>query len=107
MGHLLFHFILPALGALLFARSEGGAIFSWGRQKTIAFWQMSATIAIDIDHLLADPIYDPERCSIGFHPLHQEWLVVPYLLLVFYKPARWFGWGLLIHFGLDFFDCRF
>ena len=25
---------------------------------------------VDLDHLLAEPVYDAARCSIGFHPLH-------------------------------------
>ena len=31
---------------------------------------------IDLDHLLADPVYAPDRCSIGFHPLHTAPAVV-------------------------------
>ena len=29
------------------------------------------TMMVDLDHLIADPIFDPQRC-IGFHPLHSE-----------------------------------
>ena len=36
---------------------------------------------VDLDHLLADPIYDPERCSIGFHPLHSIPAIVVYALM--------------------------
>ena len=31
-------------------------------------WQALSAMIIDIDHLLADPILDPNRCSVGFHP---------------------------------------
>ena len=30
-------------------------------------WQALSAMIIDIDHLLADPILDPNRCSVGFH----------------------------------------
>jgi hypothetical protein len=40
---------------------------------------MALTIIVDLDHLLADPIYDPNRCSIGFHPLHSYPAIVIYL----------------------------
>ena len=27
---------------------------------------MALTVAVDFDHLLADPIFDPNRCGLGF-----------------------------------------
>jgi len=39
---------------------------------------MVATILVDLDHLLATPIFDPERCSIGFHPLHSIVAIILY-----------------------------
>jgi hypothetical protein len=36
---------------------------------------------VDVDHLLADPIYDPNRCSIGFYPLHTTPAIVIYAAL--------------------------
>jgi len=60
---------------------------------------------VDFDHLLATPIYDPNRCSIGFHPLHQPWFIVLYAVLCFFKKARWVGVGLIIHMVLDALDC--
>ena len=35
-----------------------------------AYTVMISTMLVDLDHLLANPVYDPQRCSIGFHPLH-------------------------------------
>ena len=32
--------------------------------------------------LVADPLYDPNRCSIGFHPLHTAPAVALYVLCV-------------------------
>jgi len=66
---------------------------------------MSATILVDIDHLLADPIYDPLRCSIGFHPLHTTIPIIIYFLLALSKKFRLIGLGLVIHMSLDAIDC--
>ena len=41
---------------------------------------MMLTMLVDLDHLLANPIYDPNRCSIGFHPLH-SYLAIAAILL--------------------------
>ncbi len=66
---------------------------------------MIATMLVDVDHLLAIPIYDPNRCSIGFHPLHTVPAIVVYAALTLPKPTRLIGIGLLIHMALDAFDC--
>ena len=68
---------------------------------------MVATMLIDLDHLLADPIFDPERCSIGFHPLHTYWAGVGYLALLL-VPRWWcraIGAGCLWHLVTDALDC--
>ena len=62
---------------------------------------------IDIDHLLANPIYDPARCSINFHPLH-SWYMMPLWaigLFVKNKFVRYFCLSVLLHLLLDWFDC--
>ena len=66
-----------------------------------------STMLVDLDHLLANPIYDPTRCSIGFHPLHTEIPIFIYLLLSFFPKTRLIGLGLLIHMALDSIDCQF
>ena len=33
-----------------------------------AYIIMLLTMLVDLDHLLANPIFDPNRCSINFHP---------------------------------------
>lgn len=93
--HLVLHALLPALIAWLFF----GKRFFW------AFSLLSAGWLIDIDHLLATPVYAPSRCSLGFHPLHTLPAVVFYAALVFAKPLRLLGVGLLIHIALDGIDC--
>ena len=66
---------------------------------------MSATMLVDLDHLLANPIYDPNRCSIGFHPLHTTFPVIVYVLLTLFSKTRLLGLGLVIHMALDYIDC--
>lgn len=60
---------------------------------------------VDVDHLLANPVYDPNRCSIGFHPLHELIPIVIYFFICFVKPLHYIGIGLLIHMLLDSIDC--
>lgn len=66
---------------------------------------MMATMAVDLDHLLAVPIYDPNRCSIGFHPLHSYYAIGVYVLLLFFPKTRLVGIGLVIHMILDYLVC--
>jgi hypothetical protein len=94
-AHLLFHFIVPCVVALLFFRNRWRA----------ALLIMCATMLIDLDHLLANPIYDPNRCSIGFHPLHRWPAVIVYAALAVPAKTRLIGIGLLIHIALDALDC--
>lgn len=70
---------------------------------------MIGTMAVDLDHLLADPIFDPERCSIGFHVLHSHAAIGVYvlMLLIPVKTIRIIAVGLLFHMLTDFTDCNF
>ncbi|NGP89713.1 DUF6122 family protein [Fodinibius halophilus] len=112
MIHIALHFIVPPLVALTFFHSR------W-RNATVI---MIATMLVDADHLLADPIYDSIRCSIGFHPLHTIPAIVIYaflfiLPLIMRRKADGQDWhptarvlhliglGLLIHMALDWIDC--
>ena len=97
MSHIAFHFILPAILIAFFYRS------TWKRSYLL----IMSTMLVDLDHLLATPIYDPTRCSMGFHPLHTEIPIVIYALLTFYPKSRLIGLGLLIHMALDSIDCQF
>jgi len=94
--HILLHFLTPALVATTFFRSN------WKH----AYLLMLATLAVDLDHLLANPIYDPNRCSIGFHPLHQPGFIVLYLALCLFPKTRIIGIGLVLHMALDSIDCQ-
>lgn len=68
---------------------------------------MLAGLLIDLDHLLANPIFDSNRCSIGFHPLHSNLAIGIYILLLFPKKTRLIGLGLIIHILADTIDCSF
>ena len=60
---------------------------------------------IDIDHLLATPIFSPNRCSINFHPLHSYYAIAVYIVLLMPKKTRIIGLGLVIHIIADTIDC--
>ncbi len=95
MLHLALHFIVPLLIAFLFFKEH------W----KFSYLVMIATMLVDLDHLLANPIYDPNRCSIGFHPLHQYWLIALYLPMSLFLKTRSLGVGLITHMVLDALDC--
>ena len=92
---MLLHLIAPAAVAR-FAFAD-----RWQRTWLI----MVATMVVDLDHLLADPIYDPNRCGIGYHPLHSLPAIAVYMLLTALAPTRIVGLGLVIHMALDALDC--
>ncbi len=72
----------------------------------IAYLVMMLTMLVDLDHLLANPIYDAGRCSIGFHPLHGFIPIAVYASLCFHPKTRYVGIGLMIHMVLDSIDCQ-
>ncbi len=63
------------------------------------------TMLVDVDHLLAVPIYDANRCSIGFHPLHSYYAILIYIIACLHPLTRLVGIGLCIHMALDLIDC--
>ena len=95
MAHLALHFTVPLLVAFLFFREN----------LKLSYLAMILTMLVDLDHLLASPIYDANRCSIGFHPLHQYWFIAIYLVMSFFSKTRLIGVGLIIHMSLDALDC--
>ncbi len=68
---------------------------------------MVSTILIDMDHLLANPIFDPNRCSIGFHPLHTIWALIVYFLMLLIPSWKWrsVAIGCILHLLTDAIDC--
>jgi len=94
--HIALHFLVPAVVTVLFFRKR------W----RFAYAVMAATMLVDLDHLLANPVYDPGRCSIGFHPLHGLLPILFYILLCFNGKTQFLGIGLVIHMALDAIDCQ-
>jgi len=94
--HISLHFLIPAIVVGLFYR----------RDWKFVYLVMISTMLVDIDHLIADPVYDPGRCSIGFHPLHGFLPIALYLSICFIPKLRYVGIGLVIHMVLDSVDCQ-
>ena len=96
--HYFLHFGFPVIIAYLFFKNN------W---KKIALLLL-ATMLVDVDHLLASPIFDPNRCSFGFHIFHSYYAIGLYIILLFLKrPYNIIGLGLLLHMLTDFIDCLF
>ncbi len=76
------------------------------KQWRVVYPVMMATMLVDVDHLLASPIYDIGRCSIGFHLLHGLLPISIYCLLCVFSKTRYVGVGLIIHMILDSIDCQ-
>jgi len=93
--HYGIHFIGPLLVALIFFKPQ------WKKALVI----LLLGYLIDLDHLLADPIFDPNRCSINFHPLHSYYAIAAYTIMLVPKKTRLFAIGLLIHILADISDC--
>ncbi len=91
------HILIPIVVALIWYRTN------W----KMAFLIMLSVMLIDVDHLLATPVFDPNRCSINFHPLHSYYASIVYVLLLFPKKTRLIGLGLVIHILADILDCSF
>ncbi|MDT0689169.1 DUF6122 family protein [Salegentibacter sp. F188] len=73
-----------------------------------AYLILLATMLVDLDHLVATPIFDPDRCGIGYHPLHSEMAIIVYLfgsIIVKHRILRLIFIGLLFHMLTDFIDC--
>ena len=94
--HYSLHFFLPLIIAILFFKKE------WKKVYII----MLLTMIVDLDHLLANPIYQADRCSINFHPLHSYYAIALYFIMSFFrKPFNIIGIGLVLHMIADFTDC--
>ena len=93
--HLAFHIALPGVISR----------FAFKKDWWKAWLIMVMTMVVDMDHILANPVYDPNRCSIGFHPLHSYAALGAYVLMMLVPKLRWVAAGLLIHMGIDMGDC--
>ena len=95
MFHIALHLLIPLFIAIWF----------FPENRWIVLSILLLTMLVDLDHLFANPVYDPARCSIGFHPLHGFIPIGCYGLLLLHKKTMLVGMGLLIHMLLDLLDC--
>lgn len=94
--HYGLHFVAPVIIAWIFFREHF-------KKATIL---MLATMLVDLDHFFAWPnVFVPDRCGIGFHPLHSYWAIVGYALMTLHPRTRIVGIGLLLHMFADLQDC--
>ena len=96
MMHIALHFIVPGIVAGWFFR----------RNWKLVYLILVSTMLVDMDHFLANPVYDMARCSIGFHPLHGFLPILLYVSFCFISKLRYIGIGLVLHMVLDSFDCQ-
>ncbi|TLP80578.1 DUF6122 family protein [Maribacter sp. ACAM166] len=97
LAHYGIHFIVPILITFYFYKDN---------RVWVAIILLSG-ILIDVDHILANPMFDPNRCSINFHPLHNYWAIALYIVLFSIKKTRVFGLAFLLHILADIVDCLF
>lgn len=95
--HYGLHIVFPGIIAYVFFRRY----WKW------SWLLMILTMLIDLDHLLAIPIFDSNRCSINYHPLHTYFAGILYLVLLFFIKTRIIGVGLFFHLITDAIDCLF
>lgn len=94
--HYFLHLGFPLIIALLFFRKD------WKKVYLIFL----ATMLVDLDHLFANPIFQANRCSIHFHPLHSYYAIGVYVLMLFFKkPFNFIALGLVLHMLTDLTDC--
>ncbi len=112
--HYGLHFLAPGLLAWVFFRDR------WKK----AWGIMVLTMLVDIDHVFAcrsfledaglsgifhilecPELFVPNRCSIGFHPLHSWVAIGAYVLMLAIPMLRIVATGLLFHMLTDFQDC--
>jgi len=96
--HGLHFLIFPGLVAFIASKY-------FNQNCKYVFGIMLLTMLVDLDHLFASPIFDPDRCSVGFHFLHSYYMIAIYGVLLFFKKTRIIAIGLLLHMLTDFQDC--
>jgi len=89
------HFLLPGAIAFYFFKEN----WKW------VWLILVLTMLVDLDHLFATPIFDPNRCSINNHPLHSYYAIFIYFLMLLLPKTRIIAIGLLFHMLTDYLDC--
>lgn len=97
--HYFLHLIFPGFLAYFF----------WRKTWRYAYLILVATMLVDLDHIFADPLFDPNRNSIGYHPLHTYPMIALYCLGTIFLKGKWkiVATGLLFHMFTDFQDFYF
>ena len=73
--HYFLHFGFPFIIAFIFFRKD------WKKVSLI----LIATMLVDLDHLVATPMFQANRCSIGFHIFHSYYAMAVYVVLLFLR----------------------
>ena len=98
--HYFLHFIFIGVIAYWYDQEN------WKRNYLI----LLGTMLVDIDHVFAEPLFDPNGCGINYHPLHTYYAIAIYILgsiLVTHKTIRLIFIGLFFHMITDTIDCLF
>ena len=96
--HYGFHFFAIAIIAYFYDKKN------WKKYWLI----LLATMLIDVDHLWATPIFEPNRCSINFHFLHTYYAWIIYVLgaiFIRHRLVKLIFIGLSFHLFTDAIDC--
>ncbi|MDX1829120.1 MAG: DUF6122 family protein [Lutibacter sp.] len=93
--HYGMHFLVPGIIAYIFFKPH------WKKVWIIFL----LTMLVDVDHIFATPMFDSNRCSINFHPLHTYYAIFIYFLLLIPKKTRIVAIALLFHMLTDALDC--
>lgn len=96
--HYFLHFGFIGVIAFVFFRDD------WKKVYLIIL----ATMLVDLDHLIADPIFQSNRISVGYHFLHTHYAIIVYIGMLFLpRPYNIIGVGLVFHMVTDFIDGLF
>lgn len=87
----------------------GGIAYWYDKKNWKRNWLILAlTMLVDLDHVFATPLFDANRCGIGYHPLHSITAIFGYFLgaiFIKHKILKLIFIGLLFHMITDFIDC--
>ena len=93
--HYGMHFMAPGFIAYFFFKEN------WKK----VYFVFILTMLVDLDHVVANPVFDANRCSIGYHPLHSYYAIIVYSILLIPNKTRIVAIGLLFHMLTDYLDC--
>ncbi|RKS56108.1 hypothetical protein BC962_1087 [Gillisia mitskevichiae] len=96
--HYSLHFLAIGIIAYLYDKKN------WNQNWLI----LALTMLVDIDHIFATPLFDPNRCGIGYHPLHSGIPIFIYfagMFLIKNRVLKLIFIGLFFHMITDFIDC--